>query len=439
MRRLLLSSGLAVGAARLTGIGMGLLVTVVLARQTGPAGLGAFGYTVMLLALIASPISNGWATLVLRRVAGAVHDGDWSTAKGMILRGTQLASAGTLLIWVAALAVTLTFAQQLPPLWSWVTVSMLAVVLLFDQLAALRMSVLRGLNHPVWGQLPEVLVRPGTIVVSLTALALASHAALDVHHAYLALVLGAGVSALAGAAVLWRKAPADLTHAAPVFRTREWLATAALLAANSGLILLNSYADVLLLGALSTLAEVGIYRVAVQVSLFSGFVYTALNLLASQRFAYLRAKGDQKGLQDTAVRMSRVAALGSLPLPAVFAMAGKPLVAFAFGAAFIPSLAPMFVLFLNQTLYASAGMTRTLLVMCGKEGALIPFTLVSIALNLGLGTLLIPRYGAIGAALSTSTASLAWSMLLWRYARRETGIDPSVLGLRPRPARDAAP
>jgi O-antigen/teichoic acid export membrane protein len=427
-----------VGAARLTGIGMGLLVTVIIARQTGPAGLGAFGYAVMLLALIASPISNGWATLVLRRVAGAVHDGDWRAAKGMILRGTQLASAGTLLVWLAALAITLSFAQQLPAVWSGATVSLLAVVMLFDQLAALRMSVLRGLNHPVWGQLPEVLVRPGIVVAALAVMALASRGALGVQHAYLALVLGAGVSALAGAAVLWKKAPAELTRAAPVFRTREWLATAAILAGNSGLILLNSYVDVLLLGALSSLAEVGIYRVAVQVSLFSGFVYTALNLLASQRFAYLQAKGDRKGLQDTAVRMSRVAALGSLPLPLIFALAGKPLVAFAFGAAFIPSLAPMFVLFLNQTLNASAGMTRTLLVMCGKEGSLIPFTLASLALNLGLGVLLIPHYGAVGAAFSTSAASLAWNVLLWRHARRETGIDPSVLGLRPRAAKEAA-
>jgi len=437
--RSMLSSGLGVGLARLTGIGMGLLVTVVIARQTGPAGLGAFGYAVMLLALIASPVSNGWATLVLRRVAGALHDGDWAAAKGMILRGTQLASVLTLLIWLTALAATLALDQQLPAIWSWGAVSLLALVLFFDQLAALRMSVLRGLNHPVWGQLPEVLVRPGVIVLTLSVMAFAWHGELGVRHVFVALLLGAGVSMLAGAAVLWKKAPADLTRAQPAFRTREWIATAASLAGNAGLILVNSYVDVLLLGSLSSLEEVGIYRVAMQVSLFSGFVYTALNLLASQRFAYLRTKGDQKGLQDSAVRMARFAALGSLPLPIVFAMAGKPVLAFAFGTAFLPALTPMFVLFLNQSFNASAGMTRTLLVMCGKEGTLIPFTLASIALNVGLGVLLVPRLGAVGAAISATIASAAWNLLLWRYARREIGVDSSVLGLPPLPGREAAP
>jgi O-antigen/teichoic acid export membrane protein len=442
MRRILLSSGAAVGAARLTGIGMGLLVTVVIARQTGPAGLGAFGYAVMLLALIASPISNGWATLVLRTVAGAVHDGNWGPAKGMILRGTQLASAVTLLVWLAALAVTLAFTQQLPPAWRWVsvgTVSALAFVLFFDQLAALRMSVLRGLDRPVWGQLPEVLVRPGLIVLSITMIGLTLNHSPGVQHAFIALMVGAGVSALAGAAVLWKKAPTDLTHTAPEFRTRQWLGVAASLAGNSGLILLNTYVDVLLLGALSSLEQVGIYRVAMQVSLFSGFVYTALNLLASQRFAHLRAKGEPKALQHTAVYMARIAAAGSLPLPVLFAFFGEPLVGFAFGAAFIPALAPMFVLFLNQSLNASVGMTRTLLVMCGKEGPLIPFTLASIALNVVLGVLLVPRFGAVGAAASTTIATVAWNLLLWRYARRETGIDPSVLGLPLRAGREITP
>src|SRR4051812_48870338 len=168
MRRDILSSGVAVGLARLAGIGLGLLVTVVIARKLGPSGLGAYGYAVMALALLATPISNGWSTLVLRRTSAALHDGEWSTVKGTLIRGTQLAALLTVCVWLLGLLTTLLPKNSLPAYWTWPTVTLLAAVLFCDQLGALRMSVLRGLNLPVWGQLPEVLLRPGLVVLGIS-------------------------------------------------------------------------------------------------------------------------------------------------------------------------------------------------------------------------------------------------------------------------------
>jgi len=429
MRRDILSSSVMVGLARLAGIGLGLLVTVVIARKLGPSGLGAYGYAVMVLALLATPISNGWSTLVLRRVSAALHDGEWATAKGTLVLGTQIAAILTACVWVVAYLTTLLPKPSLPAYWNLTTVSLLAAVLFCDQLGALRMSVLRGLNLPVWGQLPEVLLRPGLIVICFSILGFWLHERISLQDAFLALVLAATASAVAGGVILWKKAPRAFSTSAAAFHKREWIGTSAVLAGNSGLILLNSYVDVLMLGALSTLEELGIYRVAMQVSLFSGFAYTVLNMLAMQRFAYLRAKGDQKALKDSAVFMARLALAGSIPLPLIFAVFGKDILGLVFGPAFVPAIVPMFVLFANQAILASFGMVRTLLVMSGRESSLLRYILICIGINFALCFLLVPLWGSLGAALATTASSLAWNLLIWSFALREIKIDSSVLGL----------
>jgi O-antigen/teichoic acid export membrane protein len=53
---------------------------------------------------------------------------------------------------------------------------------------------------------------------------------------------------------------------------------------------------------------------------------------------------------------------------------------------------------------------------------------LSIALNL----LLIPRFGAEGAAVASSSATVAWNLLMLVYVRRTMGIDASALALPPR-------
>jgi O-antigen/teichoic acid export membrane protein len=54
--------------------------------------------------------------------------------------------------------------------------------------------------------------------------------------------------------------------------------------------------------------------------------------------------------------------------------------------------------------------------------------LVSVVLNL----LLIPRLGAVGAAIASSSATAAWNVAMLVYVRRTIGIDASALALAPK-------
>lgn len=428
MRRSILSSGLAVGLVRLAGAGLGLGVTMLLGRHLGPDGLGAYGYALIVLSLLAVPVSNGWSTVLLRQLSGALHTQHWADAKGLMLRGAQLAAALSLGLALLAVLLQALLGTLLPvQIDPWLCVP-LALVLFFDQLSALRQSTLRGLGLPVWGQLPEMLLRPALIIGLFWLASRALGDAPALRHAFWALAAASCVAALVGGGVLRAKAPTGLQQVLPVFHSRVWLKAAGVLSGNSFLLILNASVDVLLLGALGSLQQVGVYRVATQVALFSGFAYTALNMLATQKFAFFKAKGDTAAMRATAVFMARLALLGAVPLPVIFWAFGEPLLERLFGAAFVPALGPMALLFVGQIVNAAVGMASALLIMSGKESRVLHFTLLAVALNAALSWLLIPLWGAMGAATANLCATSAWNIGIWIYLRSSLGTDTSVLG-----------
>jgi O-antigen/teichoic acid export membrane protein len=189
VRQTLLTDGISIALVRAVGLALGLFVTVVIGRTLGSAGLGIYGYCVVLLSLLAVPVSNGWATLVLRAVSRATHDQEWSPVKGILRCGLQLALLLAVLALVTGLllnACSPSIGDSLP---NNAVLAILALVLFFDQLSALRLAVLRGLKHPVWGQIPEMLLRPALIVVIFLLCSQVLGSAIGVQHAFWSLLV----------------------------------------------------------------------------------------------------------------------------------------------------------------------------------------------------------------------------------------------------------
>lgn len=433
MHRALLQAGVGVAAVRLVGMAAGFALTVVLARVLGPKGVGSYGYTMMLLTLAAVPVNNGWATLLLRTTARARggrnwQDGtaNWGEVVGLLRWGLWLALGLTVLELSLGLLILGPSGQGVL---SFGALALLAGILLFDQLSGLRLAVLRGLDHPVWGQMPEMLLRPLLILgffLLLTALHPDTPRLFD---AFLALIGAAAVAALIGWLILWHKAPNVLRCAAPEPFMPVWTRSAALLAGNAGLVMLNAQIDFVMLGLLGTPEDLGHYRVAMQIGLLSGFVYTALNMIAMQRLAYLFASGSQDELQRSATFLARLAFLGALPLPLIFGFWGESILLALFGIGFEAALPPLMWLLGVQVLSAGVGFAHATLVMAGREGRILPLTALCVVINAGLCLLLIPRLGLEGASIASFIALGTWNILLLVNALVLRGVDSSIFGI----------
>lgn len=409
---------------------VGFALTVVLARSLGPEGLGLYGYAVLLVALAAVPISNGWATVLLRataRVCGGTRA--WGEVSGLLRWGALLTLVSPLLLMIiVGLLVLGPFEQALFGFW---VIALLAGVLFLDQLSALRLAVLRGLNYPIWGQVPEMLLRPVLILIIFLLVTWLKPDAPGILAAFFALIVAAAIVAVAGAFILSFKAPRALREAQPEHRMQSWARSATVLTANAGLIILNAQTDFLLLGLLGTPEDLGLYKVAMQIGLLSGFVYTALNMIAMQRFAHLLASGAHDELQSNATFLARLAFLGALPLPIVFWIWGETFLRVTFGSGFEDALTPIMWLLGLQLLNAGAGFAHSALVMAGREVSVLPLTILCVALNAGLCVLLIPRFGIAGAAMSSFVSLGFWNILLMIKVFVSHGIDTSILGALP--------
>ena len=423
MKRELFGAGLKVALVRMAGMGAGFLVTVLLARTLGPDGLGLYAYALSLLALAAVPVNNGWATVLLREASQGESGPRWTHVRGMILWGARASALSALFAFLIAMVARHIFGAGA---YSAGTITLLAFVLFFDQLSGLRLSVLRGLNFPVWGQVPEMLVRPALIVLFFLLLIESFPRPVSVIHGFMSLCAASLLTAILGVVILRWKAPPQLAQAKAETHLKIWFYSAGLLAGNAWLVILNSQIDFLMLGALSEAKQLGYYRVAMQIALFSGVGYAALNMIAMQRFSKLLSAGKMAELQAAATFMSRIAFATTLPVPLVFWVAGEGILAALFGPEYSAAVNATLLLLAAQSVSASFGFCHTLLVMGKNEKVIIPLTAMSVALNFAACTILIPIYQMVGAAMAALISALFWNVALWMRCHRLIKVNPSV-------------
>ena len=237
------------------------------------------------------------------------------------------------------------------------------------------------------------------------------------------------LSALAALVVGWwlyrRLAPAELTEATPVYRTRVWLAALVPMGVTGGALLINGQIGVLLSG-LDGAETAGLYRPAIQTSLIAGLGYTAVIAALAPRFAAAHARGDREGLSRTAAAGAALAVVTCLPFVALFAVAGGPLMGLVFGAPYAAAGPALAVMTLAQLCNAVFGAASSALIMAGHERRAAAAFVAALAVHTGLGLVLIPRFGVDGAAWAYLGQMAVMNIVLWWQARRLLGVDTGV-------------
>jgi O-antigen/teichoic acid export membrane protein len=158
----------------------------------------------------------------------------------------------------------------------------------------------------------------------------------------------------------------------------------------------------LLLGALSTSSQIGLFGVSQRLVAIIILALTTISQLAMRNFSRAFGARDFAGLAralTASVRLTFVAAIGlSLPL-IVFA----PIWVSIFGRSFAPA-APTLALFSAAICAQCLGMPfQAALLTTNHERPARNVTIVCAAIGIALNGLLIPYWGALGAALGTGT------------------------------------
>ena len=187
--------------------------------------------------------------------------------------------------------------------------------------------------------------------------------------------------------------------------------------------LMNLRFDFILLGALAGPAALGIYAVASKFAELMRLVPTAMNYVLYPRFATMgidRATIDARRLMPRATALTLVMA----PLMAVLTYAALPVL---YGAQFRGAVAPAEVIIIGLSVEGAAAVSSAFLLGCGRPGlnsiGMGGGTVITVALDV----MLIPRYGAMGGAVTSAVAyvvtTLTLTVLASRLARTAQALD----------------
>lgn len=416
-------------ALKLTSAGLVLALTILLARVLGPGGYGLYAYVYALVWLMVVPAELGLPMLLVRETARAGAHRGWNLMLGVWrwAAGVSLGLAAAVALVAGSAAWTLAASFTGEQLATFVWGMILAPLMVLGNLAG---AALRGLNHVLQGQLPDLVFRHGLVLALCVCAALVADDALTPVAAMALHAAAAGIALLAGLYMLARARPPQLSRAQPVYEPRKWLTSTIPLALVAGTYLMHQQTDVVILGLFVGEADIGVYRVAVQASGFVAFGLFAVNMIAAPQFARLYALGEIDRLQATVTSTARVILVLTALVATCLVLFGKPVIAFALGAEYTAGYVAILILGVGQLFNAAFGSVVFLLNMTGYERITVRVLALAVAMNIGLNFALIPLFGLEGAAAATAATLALWNFLLWRSVRRHLGIDSTAVGLR---------
>ncbi len=174
--------------------------------------------------------------------------------------------------------------------------------------------------------------------------------------------------------------------------------------------MIMSWTDIIMLGMFRTQEEVGIYNVAVRLSMITSFTLAAINSIAAPKFAELWGKKDLEGLKRVAQQSTKLIFWTSAPVLVLYLLFPSFFMGL-FGEEFKEGALALVILTVGQFVNAGCGSVLTILAMTQKEKVVRNILFISTFLNIILNYILINMLGLSGAAIATSLANIVWNLI----------------------------
>ena len=385
---------------------------MVVARLLGPAGTGAYGVVLAMLAVMTVVSGLGVGTGAVYRVSGR----RWSAAHAA--RQVQVAALALGLVGVALGLTVATIARgsafqgvdfgtlaiglaALPFALSWAFGSSVSIAQdRYEQAALATVTQAVGSLVLVAALAPGYGVRGAVVGFSAS-------------HALTALwVVLVGIRRTGYAEGWLRQAPSEI-----------WSAIRFGLKASLTVVLsvVNQRVDLIILNAFAPQATVGHYSVALSLTALQLLLPSSIGMVVFPRVSSLaqaEATEDRDLVVSKSVKHAILVSIGG-----AIAMAGALLaVPLVFGSDFRPAVFLGWILIPGTAALGLSSVLAATIVGSGRPGYLLRAAALVTPVTLVLYFLLISQFEATGAAVASTASYMMTLVLVWRYFRRVTGI-----------------
>jgi O-antigen/teichoic acid export membrane protein len=403
---------------KVLGMISGLLISIFLARNLGPEGLGVvnfaskFGMILLILTMF------GFQNVIIKFIAiakGRLDNKGIATALK-----TSLAFNGILSLCIACIgAIVLPLILDI---WSdnqdlYVPLLIVFVMLIPQTIYRVYGSALNG-----YGKIWQANLVNQTLNFILVGIGLIIYYSLDIQFTpttVLVLYAISRVFIVLVVTTLWKQTFKSKIKGG--FNLKPMFIMAKPMLLVTGTAVIASNADAIMLGTLGTFKDVGIYSVAAQLAFVTSLFLTVTNSALKPKMASLFNDKRVDEIRLMVQRVTKILILVALLFVIFFLTLGQWILGF-WGTEFVEAYWVLLILSLGQFFNIATGCSGALLVMCGYEKTHGYISLVEVILNIILNVILISYYGVLGAATATAITIILSNITKVIIVKRKIGI-----------------
>lgn len=413
--------------------GMAFVLTALVGRGLGADGTGLFFQAVGLFTIAAQVLRLGANTGLIRSLAAQGARGDRGqvgktlavavvpvVVVSTLVSALVSANAYELAQWLAAPEAERDLAILLERLAPFVVVAAVLGVLL----SGIRM--LRGVAaFTVIQNILLPIARVGLVAAAVSA----GLGAISATMAWAAsLPLWLALSAALLVRPIMRDIRDAVSHVTESITIRQFWAFSAFRGVGAILEIVLEWVDVLIVAALRSPAEAGLYAVATRAVRAGQVVDRSMRVAVSPRISALLAAGEAGAARALHTTVARAMVLATWPYYVTLAFFG-PAILQVFGSEFVEGSIVLTVLAGSVMIAAAAGMLQSILLMGGRSNWQVLNKSLAVALSVVLNLTLVPRFGILGAAITWAVVVLVdTSVAAWQvHYRLGVLLEPRAL------------
>ena len=423
----LVRSGAVVGLSlKLYNAGLGFLTSIALTRLLGLDDFGVFAFAQACVLTLISPCTLGLNRFLVREVASNCAHSYWSMLRGLQRWSLSVVLALSLVIGGVAAAIAL---LSYPAMGSLTALSV-AIAMFFlpaSALAATSQSILQGARRLILAAIPQLFIQPTLFIVLICGALLSGTQASPI--IVLLLYGGTVYVALAFSLTFLKRAhSSQMKSEPPTYHSSRWFAACMPLFVLQFAFSARANATTLLLGALGTSADTGLYAIAFKLTVFITFGLIAVNSAIGSTVSRLHATGKRDVLQQLVSKFSGLVFLFGLACAVPLIVVPEFFLSF-FGEEFLAASTALRLLACAQLVSAFAGSVGLILIMTKHENDVLVVTAITVVLNVALNAALIPIAGLYGAVCTHAACIVFWNVTLLYRVWRRLRINPTPIAL----------
>lgn len=406
-----------------SGIGIGFLLQIYLARVLEIDSYGIYVYILAWLSILSLISRMGLDQASKKFIPKYVSQKKFSNLTGFlrfsILRVNlvSLFLGGLILIYVGFCVKALTYEEQI----SFFLSSFLLLLISQSTLISSFIESLKKISFPLF--LTHI-IRPLLIILGLFIASkifkIEAFTALYANIVSTALVLTLMIF------YLYRSL--SVKTEVVIKKDLNWTKVALPLLLTSGIHLLMTQTDIILLGLLLDKGSAGVYASASKITQLAVFGLTAVNVVVSPLISELYSKNKIRKLQEVTSSAAMITTAFTIPIVVILAVFSNELL-FLFGKEFVEGNSALKILLIGQTVNSFTGSVAFLMTMTNYHNQSFYILLTASLFNITLNFILIPFWGMEGAAISTAVTTIFWNITMYIYMKKKINIDSSFLGL----------